>query len=248
MNFGRIRMANLAAVLWLGALAGCATVPNPVARDPLEGFNRRMFDLNDGLDQVILKPAATVYKALVPGFVRAGVGNFFGNLAEPWVAVNAALQLKGVAAIETVLRFATNTLFGLGGVLDIASDMNLERRNEDFGQTLGYWGVPTGPYLVLPLLGSSTARDGLGLIPDYRADPVQMQTNPSTKDTLSVVRLLDFRASLLRAEDILGVAALDKYSFVRDVYLQRRKSLVYDGNEPPEPPEPAEAGPAATKP
>lgn len=245
MKLGWIGIANLAAVLLLGVLSGCATVPSPVAQDPLEGFNRRMFDLNDGLDQVILKPAATVYKTLVPGLVRAGIGNFFGNLAEPWVAVNAALQLKGVAAIETVLRFATNTVFGLGGVLDIASDMNLERRNEDFGQTLGYWGVPPGPYLVLPFLGSSNFRDGLGLVPDYRADPVQLQTNPTIKDTLSAVRLLEFRASLLKADDILGIAALDKYSFVRDIYLQRRKNLVYDGNEPPEP---AEAEPAATKP
>ena len=245
MKLRRIGIANLAAILLLGILSGCATVQNPVARDPLEGFNRRVFDLNDGLDQVILKPAATVYKTLVPGLVRAGIGNFFGNLAEPWVAVNAALQLKGVAAIETVLRFATNTVFGLGGVLDIASDMNLERRNEDFGQTLGYWGVPPGPYLVLPLLGSSTVRDGLGLIPDYRADPVVSQTDLAVKDVSSVVRLLDFRARLLKADDILGIAALDKYSFVRDVYLQRRQNLVYDGNEPPEPVEPE---PVATKP
>lgn len=245
MKLGWIGIANILAVLWLGVLGGCATVQSPVAHDPLEGFNRRIFDLNDGLDQVILKPAATVYKALLPNLVRAGVGNFFGNLAEPWVAVNAALQLKGVAAIETVLRFATNTFFGLGGLLDIASEMNLERRNEDFGQTLGYWGVPPGPYLVLPFLGSSTFRDGLGLIPDYRADPVVLQTDVAAKDASSVVRLLDFRASLLKADDILGIAALDKYSFVRDVYLQRRKSLVYDGNEPPEP---AEADPAAIKP
>jgi phospholipid-binding lipoprotein MlaA len=195
-----------------------------------------MFSFNEGIDSVLLKPAAKVYQAITPSVVRTGVGNFFANLAEPWVAVNAALQLKGLAATETMVRFGINTVLGLGGVLDIASEGGIERRNEDFGQTLGYWGVAPGPYVVLPFFGPSTVRDGGALVVDYRGDPLLREPNLTTRDTASAVRLIDFRASLLRAEEILSDAALDKYSFTRDAFLQRRQSLVLDGQEPPEPP------------
>jgi phospholipid-binding lipoprotein MlaA len=230
---GKVQWAVLAGVLCV--LGGCASSPIANPADPLEGFNRAMFGFNDTVDTVILKPTAQVYQAVLPSMVRTGVNNFFYNLGEPWVAVNAVLQGKGVAAAETMVRFGLNTFIGLGGLIDVASDLNLDRRNEDFGQTLGYWGVASGPYLVLPLFGPSTLRDSLGFVLDYQADPVTQQSNLAARDTLSAVRLVDFRASVLRAGNVLEGAALDKYSFVRDVYLQRRQSLVFDGQEPPEP-------------
>jgi phospholipid-binding lipoprotein MlaA len=237
--FARMRLALAAAGLSL--LFGCATVPAGTVNDPFEGFNRSMFSFNDGLDKVILKPAATVYQAITPKFVRTGFSNFFANLGEPWVAVNAALQLKGQATVETLLRFAFNSVFGLGGVIDVATEVRLERRNEDFGQTLGYWGAQPGPYLVLPFFGSSSVRDGIGLAVDFQGDPLNRDPTLLTtdRDALSIVRLLSFRESLLGAGNLLDEVALDKYTFTRDVYLQRRRSLVFDGQDPPEEEEPA---------
>jgi phospholipid-binding lipoprotein MlaA len=193
-----------------------------------------MFRFNEGVDGALLKPAATVYRAVTPSFVRTSLSNFFSNLAEPWIAVNAALQLKGVAATETLVRFGINTVLGLGGVLDIASESGLERRNEDFGQTLGYWGIAPGPYVMLPFFGPSTVRDGLALVADYQGDPLPREPNPTNRGVASVLRVVDFRASLLRAEQILSNAALDKYSFTRDAFLQHRQSVVLDGQEAPE--------------
>ena len=237
-NCGRSALTIFAFCL----VSGCATVPAGQVNDPLEPFNRVMFGLNDGIDTVLLKPAATVYKAVLPDFVREAFGNFFANLAEPWVAVNAALQFKGAAALETMLRFGVNTFFGFGGVIDVAGGMGIERRNEDFGQTLGYWGANPGPYVVWPFFGPSNFRDSVGLVVDFQGDPLNRDPNVLTtdRDTLSIVRLLDFRANLLKAGNLMDEVALDKYTFTRDVYLQRRRSLVFDGNEPPEPEEAAE--------
>lgn len=233
-----LRMGLAAAGLSL--LVGCATVPAGTVNDPYEGFNRTMFSFNDGLDRILLKPAAEVYQAFTPRFVRTGFSNFFSNLAEPWVAVNAALQLKGQAAVETVLRFAFNSVLGFGGVLDIATEVRLERRYEDFGQTLGFWGAQPGPYLVLPIFGPSSVRDGIGLAVDFQGDPLNRDPTvlSTERDALSIVRLLSFRESLLRAGSLLDEMALDKYTFTRDVYMQRRRSLVFDGQEPPEEEEP----------
>jgi len=217
----------------IGLLAGCAAAPGADPRDPWEAYNRSMADFNDGVDRVLLKPAATVYREVLPRPVRTGVNNFFANLAEPWVAANAALQFKGQATLETLMRFSVNTVLGLAGVLDIATEAGIERRNEDFGQTLGYWGVGSGPYLVLPFFGPSTVRDGAALVVDYRGDPLLREPNLTTRDTASLLRAVDFRASVLRAGEILDDASLDKYSFTRDVFLQRRQSLILDGQEPP---------------
>jgi phospholipid-binding lipoprotein MlaA len=234
----RVRMGLFAAGVAL--LVGCATVPAGGVNDPFEPFNRSMFSFNDGLDKILLKPAATVYQAVTPKFVRTGFRNFFSNLAEPWVAVNAALQLKGQAAVETVMRFAVNTVLGFGGVLDIATEVRLERRNEDFGQTLGFWGVKPGPYVVLPIIGPTTVRDAFGIAVDFQGDPLNRDPTLLTtdKDALSIVRLLSFRESLLGASNLLEGAALDKYTFTRDVFLQRRRSLVFDGQDPLEEEEP----------
>ena len=235
-----------------GFMSACATVPAGQVNDPLEPFNRVMYGFNDGLDTLLIKPAATVYKAVVPGFVRQAFGNFFANLGEPWVAVNAALQFKGAAMLETMVRFGVNTFLGLGGVIDVAGGLGIERRNEDFGQTLGHWGAGPGPYVVWPFFGPSTFRDTFGLGADFLGDPLNRDPNVLTteRDTLSIIRLLDFRANLLKAGNLLDEVALDRYTFTRDVYLQRRQSLVFDGNEPAEPdpssPE-SESAPAASR-
>lgn len=213
----------LAAMLLLG---GCATGPDAHPRDPLEPYNRGMTRFNDGVDEAVLKPAATVYRAAVPDLVRTGVSNFFGNLRDLWSAVNAALQLRPQAAVENFMRFNLNTFLGLGGVLDIASEAQMERDTTDFGQTLGRWGMPSGAYVVLPLLGPSTVRDSVGVVVDSVGDPLGGMDHIPSRNTLYALRVVELRANLLRAGNLLDQAALDKYSFTRDAYLQRRDSQV----------------------
>lgn len=214
----------------LAGLGGCATGPNP--RDPFEPFNRKMMQFNEGVDAVALKPAATVYRQVLPPLVRTGVSNFFGNLGDAWSFVNSALQLHLQDAAENFMRFNVNTVFGLGGILDIASELRIERHKEDFGQTLGRWGIPAGPYLVLPLLGSSTMRDTLALPIDWQGDPVHYVHPAGTRDSLYVLRAVDIRSNLLRASSVLDQAALDKYSFARDAHLQRRRAQIFDAQKP----------------
>ncbi|MFI5447289.1 VacJ family lipoprotein [Polaromonas sp. UC242_47] len=214
------------AALWAGLLAlallqGCATGPNP--RDPFEPFNRGVTRFNDGLDAAVLKPVAEVYQAALPSPVRTGVSNFFGNLSDVWSFVNNLLQAKPQAAGDSLMRVSVNTVFGLGGVLDWATEMGIERHREDFGKTLGHWGMGTGPYLVLPVLGPSSVRDASGLVVDIYGEPVYRSVDSvATRNSLYVLRVVDLRASLLRAGEVLDQAALDKYSFTRDAYLQRR--------------------------
>lgn len=211
--------------LWAGLLAlallqGCATGPNP--RDPFEPFNRSVTRFNDGLDEAIVKPVAQAYQGVVPSPVRTGVNNFFGNLSDAWSFVNNVLQAKPQAAADSFMRVSVNTLIGLGGVLDWATEMGIERHRQDFGKTLGRWGVATGPYLVLPVLGPSTVRDTAALVVDAKGDLVMQVDHVPTRNSLYVLRAVDLRASLLRAGEVLDGAALDKYSFTRDAYLQRR--------------------------
>jgi phospholipid-binding lipoprotein MlaA len=228
---------------WLGPgllclgllLSGCATGPNANPADPLEPWNRGVYQFNDALDRAVLKPVATVYQESTPELVRRGVGNFFGNLEDAWTTVNGALQLKGQVAAESFTRFWVNTLMGLGGVLDVASEMQIPRHNEDFGQTLGYWGVGAGPYLMLPVLGPSTVRDTAALPAEWRGDLVTHIEDVPVRNTLIAVRGVHKRARLLKQEGLLEGAALDKYGFIRDSYLQYRRNLVYDGNPPEEP-------------
>ena len=225
----RVRLVFCIAIAAL--LVGCAAGPGTNPRDPWEPYNRDMAKFNEAVDGALLKPAATAYKAATPAVVRTSVSNFFGNLNDIWTAVNGALQLKGQVAAESFMRFNINTFFGFGGILDIASEMNLERHQEDFGQTLGRWGVPTGPYLVLPLLGPSTLRDATAFSLESRGDLVRNLNNVSLRNSLYTLRALDLRANLLRASMVLDEAALDKYSFTRDVFLQRRESQVFEGRE-----------------
>jgi len=216
-----------AGMLVLALLQGCATGPNP--RDPFEPFNRSVSRFNEGLDEAIVKPVAQVYQDVLPSPVRTGVSNFFGNLSDAWSFVNNALQAKPQAAVDSLMRFSVNTLMGFGGVLDWATEMGIDRHREDFGKTLGRWGVDAGPYLVLPVLGPSTVRDTAALVVDAKGDLVSHVHDVSARNSLYVLRAVDLRASLLRVGEVLDQAALDKYSFTRDAYLQRR-GVVLDAN------------------
>mgnify|MGYP003576002534 CR=1 FL=1 len=215
------------ALLLALSLGACATGPDP--RDPLEPWNRKVSDFNEAVDSMVLKPVAIGYRNAVPDLARTGVSNFFGNLGDAWSTVNNVLQLRPQYAAESWLRVGVNTVFGLGGILDVATELGIERHRADFGQTLGRWGVDTGPYIVLPLLGPSTLRDTFALPVDSWGDPVRA-FNPGEVETgLYALRLVDVRANLLRASSVLDSVALDKYSFTRDAYLQRRQSQIYRG-------------------
>ncbi len=203
--------------------------PAPVARnpvDPFEPFNRGVFRFNKAVDDAVLKPVATTYRDVVPSLMRSGVTNFFSNLGDVWNFANNVLQLKGQNSAETFMRLNVNTFFGLGGLLDVASDLGIERHSADFGQTLGYWGVPAGPYVMLPLLGPSTVRDTAALPLDWKGDPVSYVDDSGAGVALSGLRIVDKRARYLRTTSLLEDAALDPYSFVRDAYLQRRKAEI----------------------
>ena len=202
------------------------------ANDPLEGWNRAIFSFNEGLDKVVLKPVATGYKAAVPELVRTGVSNFFTNFRDGWSAINALLQAKPVVAAQMVTRVATNTLFGLGGVIDVASDLGIQRQREDLGQTLGCWGLPAGPYLVWPLLGPSSLRDSVALPLDLSWATGALTNDGAARIGLTALELIDIRTSLLGADKLIDAISIDKYVFIRDGYLTRRRSLVYDGDPP----------------
>ena len=227
-GYGRWTVAAAVFVL----IAGCATGPRTNPADPLEPLNRSVFQFNESVDRAVLRPVATAYRDAVPSLARAGVTNFFGNLSDAWSLVNNVLQLKLQDSAETFMRLNVNTIFGLGGLLDIATEARLERHREDFGQTLGHWGVPPGPYLVLPLLGPSTVRDTAGLAVDHYGDALSAVNDIGVRNALYGLRVIDGRANFLRATQMLDDAALDKYSFTRDAFLQHRRSEVFDGNPP----------------
>lgn len=219
----------------VAALLMAAGPARAQAADPLEGFNRGVQSFNDGVDDAVLKPVAEAYVKVVPSFVRTGIGNFFGNLGDGWSAVNHLLQGKPEGALNMTLRMAVNTTFGLGGLLDVAGEAGLERQSEDLGQTLGVWGLPAGPYLVLPLLGPSSVRDSVGT-----AAGLSSRTSPEYTDDQAVANagfllgVVHARAGLLGASKLLDDIALDRYTFLRDAYLARRRNLVHDGNPPEE--------------
>ena len=208
-------------------LSACATSPNP--KDPYEGFNRAVFKFNDTLDKAALKPVATVYKKVLPSFVQTGVGNFFANLGDVWTAANNLLQGKGADGMSDVTRVAVNSTVGIVGLIDVASKAGLPKHNEDFGQTLGTWGLNSGPYLMLPLLGPSTVRDTAALPLDFLGDPWHYKRPVYLRNIGSVTRVIDKRAALLDASNLMEDAALDRYEFVRDGFLQQRESRIHDG-------------------
>jgi phospholipid-binding lipoprotein MlaA len=219
---------RLLSLLLIGQLmmAGCATVtPGSGAdpRDPWEGYNRQVWRFNEALDEAVLQPVARGYKAAVPEFVRTGVGNFFGNLSDVWSLVNNLLQLKPAESAEMTARVGLNSTVGLLGLFDVATGAGLQRRREDFGHTLAHWGMPTGPYLVLPLLGPSTLRDTAALPVDMKGDLLGQVNDSSARIGLRVTRVVGQRADLLEAGRMLDQVALDRYTFVRDAHLQRRR-------------------------
>lgn len=220
-------------VLLLGLLlTGCATPPN--RKDPLEPLNRAVFGFNEVVDKAVVKPVAKGYEAAIPDPFRMLVKNFFSNLDDVVVVVNDLLQIKLVQAISDSGRVLVNSTVGLLGIADVATPIGLEKHNEDFGQTLGHYGIGSGPYLVLPFLGPSSVRDGVGLAVDRHVDPLFRIDHIPTRNTVLALKFTDTRARLLDTEKVLEEAALDKYEFVRDAYLQRRQNLIYDGKPPPE--------------
>ena len=227
LSFASQRWLAMASLL-VGAalLTGCATVARPDPNDPLESYNRSMTNFNDQVDAMVLKPVATAYREVTPAPVRTGVSNFFANIGDVWSFVNNVLQLRAEAAGSSFMRVNVNTVFGLGGLLDVASELGIERYKQDFGLTLGRWGIGTGPYLVLPILGPSTLRDTLALPVDMKGNVVSHVDPVSARNSLYALRAVDVRANLLRAGSVLDSAALDKYSFTRDVFLQVRGSQV----------------------
>ncbi|MHB1358857.1 MAG: MlaA family lipoprotein [Rhodocyclaceae bacterium] len=227
----RLRSAVLVVAL-AGLLGGCATSGNP--KDPIEGFNRAMYGFNEAVDTVVIKPVAQGYDYVLPSPVRTGVTNFFGNLADLFIGVNNLLQGKPEQAVSDLGRVLINSTVGILGLFDVATPAGLEKHEEDFGQTFGRWGVGNGAYVVLPILGPRTVRDTAGLVLDMAADPVGNVSDVPTRNTLLGLRLIDARADLLPADKVIEEAALDKYSYVRDGYLQRRRNLVHDGNPPRE--------------
>ncbi len=246
--FARAFLALMVGALL--TLGGCASTKNfakearggPGARlDPWENWNRKVFAFNEALDERILKPVATGYAKVVPQFVRRSVDNFFGNAADAWSAVNNVLQGKPEPAFDDVVRFTTNTVFGIFGILDIASEFGLEHHYEDFGQTLGHWGFGAGAYIVWPLIGPSTVRETIAMPLDRTASPALYISDGSYQFGVVGLQIINTRAKLLGASQVIDDIALDKYTFIRDAYLQRRGSLVFDGDAPAVPDESAPA-------
>jgi phospholipid-binding lipoprotein MlaA len=251
-----VRASLLAAALAASfAMTGCATTARdtqPAAAvspaDPWENWNRKVYAFNDGLDQAVVKPVATVYRDAVPELLRTGVSNFFGNIGDIGSAVNHLLQGKIGSGLEMGFRFLTNTVMGFAGVLDPATEFGMLRRNEDFGQTLAVWGVGSGPFVMLPLLGPSTVRDTFGLVADRQVSASNLAASSGDALAITSLEIVELRASLLDATKLFDQIALDRYSFLRDGYLQRRRSDIYDGappfidefaNDPTEPKPPA---------
>ncbi len=237
-QIGKRCTVAVAAFLAAMSLVGCASTTANNPRDPFESFNRAMFSVNEGIDTVV-KPVAQGYTDYVPSPIRTGIGNFFGNIADLWIAVNNYLQGKFTEGSSDVSRVIVNTTMGVGGLFDVATLLDLEKHNEDFGQTLGVWGIDTGPYLFWPFIGPRDVRDTFGFAVDATADPVMYVNDIPVRNTMIGVRFIDLRASLLPADKIVEEAAFDKYSYIRNAYFQNRLNAVYDGN-PPRPKEDAE--------
>ena len=225
---------SISLFFMLAVLSGCATTHSAEENDPLQSYNRAMYQFNDAVDTVVLKPISKVYDAVTPDPISQAISNIFNNLADVTVVLNDLLQFKFAQAGSDLHRLLLNSTVGVGGIFDVAGLAGLEKHNEDFGQTLGHWGVGSGPYIVLPLFGPSSLRDVVGLGIDSLIDlPAKINHVPTRNQTLAV-RVVDQRSGLSKAEKVLEAAALDEYSYVRNGYLQRRQSLVFDGNPPEE--------------
>lgn len=235
VKLGALSGRALGKLLALGLLAISLT---SVARadedqiDPYEGFNRSMFSVNEAVDKVVAKPLAQAYDYVAPLPVKAGVGNFFGNAGDLWIGVNSALQGKFDEAGVDLGRLLINSTLGILGLFDVASEMGLDKHDEDFGQTLAVWGVGDGGYLFWPIIGPRTVRDTASWGVDYYADTISFIRPIPARNSLAALRFVDIRASLLPADKVVEEAALDKYAYVRDAYLQRRRNQIFDGRPP----------------
>jgi phospholipid-binding lipoprotein MlaA len=218
---------------------GCASIPagvEPSPRDPWEPFNRSVFEFNEGLDEYLLKPIVAAYRFILPEIVRDGIYNFFSNYSDIYTALQNLLQGKPDLAFNDLMRVAVNTLFGLGGLMDVATPGGLPKHKEDWGQTFGVWGVPSGPYLVLPFFGPSTIRDTFGTAADLETDYLfKYIPDVGLRNSITGLRVINARNTFYEAGDLLDGAALDKYSFIRDAYLQRREYQINEGRNDEEP-------------
>ncbi len=223
----RSKFLTLITICLITLITGCASVDN---RDPLEGINRGVYKFNDVSDKAVFKPIAGAYKAVMPSPIRTGVNNFFANLRTFVTSINQVLQFKFNKAAESAGRFVINSTIGIAGLFDVASKQGIPQYKEDFGQTLGYWGVGNGAYLVVPFIGPSTVRDGTALVAESMTiDPIGYIDDPRTRNIVLGTMFIDARAAMLPGSDLLDEAALDPYSFMRDAYLQRRANQVADG-------------------
>jgi len=234
-------LRQLALLFGLVMLSACTTVKGPGdERDPFESFNRSVFNFNEGVYEYVLDPVAETYQDVMPQPVQTGVSNFFSNIDDIFVFVNSLLQFKFTQAASDFARIAFNTTFGLFGLIDVASHMDLPKHHEDFGQTLATWGVSDGPYIVIPLLGPRTLRDTGGLLVDSSYDPILEIEDDEARWTVIGVKTVDIRAGLLQADRLADKSGVDKYNFIREAYLQHRLNLIHDGNPPREAPAPVD--------
>lgn len=236
------RLGRLASMMALTAFAaGCASVPHPTPQDPWESYNRSMFQFNDAFDKALFKPIATGYRQLTPEPARHCIHNIFANMADLWASVNSFLQGRGHDGVNMLGRVLFNSTMGLGGCIDVASMNGSKRIVNDFGVTLGVWGIGPGPYVVLPFIGSATVRDGVGIGAMFAAGasnytPIMAIDDVPVRNIILAVAAVDLRESLLDADDLVDRIALDRYSFIRDAYLQRRKALVQGSQVDPDAP------------
>ena len=240
---GWVSRLKYAVVIGFAAvLVGCASIPagvEPSPNDPWEPFNRSVFEFNEGLDAYLLKPVVAGYRFVLPEFVREGIYNFFSNYNDIYTALNNLLQGKPAYAFNDLMRVVVNTTFGLGGFIDMATPGGLEKHKEDWGQTFGVWGFPSGPYVVLPFFGPSSVRDTFGTVADLETDYLfKYIPDVGLRNSITGLRVVNARNTYYEAGDLLDGAAIDKYSFMRDAYIQRREYQINEGREDEEPPMP----------
>ncbi|AWW43842.1 MlaA family lipoprotein [Polynucleobacter paneuropaeus] len=238
---------RLVAFSLVVSMVGCASIPAgvpPSPDDPWEPFNRSVFEFNEGLDKYVLKPVVSGYRFVLPEFIREGIYNFFSNYNDIYTALNNLLQGKPDYAFNDLMRVVVNTTMGLGGLIDLATPGGLEKHKEDFGQTFGVWGIPSGPYVVLPFFGPSSVRDTFGTVADLETDYLfKYIPNVGLRNSLTGLRVVNARNTYYEAGDLLDGAAIDKYSFLRDAYIQRRKYQINEGRDDEEPQMPAYENP-----
>ncbi|QWD64155.1 VacJ family lipoprotein [Polynucleobacter sp. MWH-UH2A] len=241
------KMKRFLLLCMAAVLVGCASIPagvEPSPQDPWESFNRSVFEFNEGLDAYLLKPVVAGYRFVLPEFVREGIYNFFSNYNDIYTALFNLLQGKPGYAFNDFMRVAVNTTMGLGGLLDLATPGGLEKHKEDWGQTLGVWGVPAGPYVVLPFFGPSNVRDTFGTVADLESDYLfRLLPDVALRNSITGLRVVNARNTYYEAGDLLDGAAIDKYSFMRDAYIQRRQYQINEGRDDEEPPMPAYENP-----